>query len=1139
MGKPNVKEEKSRDVMIPSSNSSSSSRNDQETIVNILNTLPAKKKQLKDILNVGGLSQLSKNILIIHKELVEKYEALENISLSSVEEQEQEQQTLHLRKEQYVKNLHNRRLAYAMYQDAYRGIIKYYRGEISKPNIKMAFKRRLIDDVIKFFDNSLKHFEKKLKRFQRLFLKLSPMEDKDIILKKIFRCLTILGDLERYKAGTLSLRTFILDYKKANTYYFQAISLNKYENDINPHLLLGTMASGKEHHLVSLYHYYRAVTCNPPMISILKSSGKKKKNQVKSAPLQNVKSFFKDIIENYSTWNKSQKYASCASLCNDVLSFHATVFSYLSFKKRKENNNDNNDIVQSPTTTTVTISLRQLRNHICKKIKLLVLQPSLKKKKKKTNSVVKKKNKNNNPGTMSKSKLPPKLYIRMMFVSWFTIVDISKNSHNNNNNNNNNNTNFMLMRRTFSPQLSTEKKEEILNLIRENAWTLYIDMISAYNIIDNNNNLDSSEFRTGEKENFIIGALPPLLLIGTTLFKDSDNDSNNNNDSISSDELPNFFIHCTPLSQRMFFNYIVNLHNLYIDDMKIVLNEAKRGEIPPVAVSSSSNNTNNYAKYQPQTVEEMELYGFSLLDKFENFNLNQELNDDIVENIDKDVQPKLSGMKAYYYRLMKLNNFVKRLCDMKHVFIENDNCVCYIDRKKNGNSSATTNGELSSYTVFNIMDDKNTRFTASKSQIEEDIISEEHHQGAVGDNVIAEEEQVENVVLTNDNEALLSDEIGDSQDVDNDHSSISSSSPSININSSPMNSSSSSPMLNNNNNNNFLSSHAKRSISRNSDININNTMKDDYNNENEDEKDNHNQGKNDKHLQTNGNGMMMMSAMDDDDDDDNNNNNVLVNSPDAVINSNISNNNNKKRSTTRSSSNKSRRDIDNDSSIGNDTGNSVLKHSNNNDNNRVYIYDSDEDNIDESSRIREQSIFYDINRPSNSRVNNEPPITYVSYLISSAGNLKYEKEQMMIDEYVTLPFDRQYRSISVGSNDRNFGISKDKHNIAVLSTENDVAPLSLSQSHSSQNSINNIHVIADNEFDDDHHKKPTKKKKKKINKKKRKRIATSDNSIKNTTSLMMVNTLNQSYGNDDDGGGGGNNNSNKKKQKSTSHLLYL
>ena len=55
-------------------------------------------------------------------------------------------------------------------------------------------------------------------------------------------------------------------------------------------------------------------------------------------------------------------------------------------------------------------------------------------------------------------------------------------------------------------------------------------------------------------------------------------------------------------------------------------------------------------------------------------------------------------------------------------------------------------------------------------------------------------------------------------------------------------------------------------------------------------------------------------------------------------------------------------------------------------------------------------------------------------------------------------------------------LARTKHNIAVLSTENDVAPLSLSQSHSSQNSINNIHVIADNEFDDDHHKKTNEKK---------------------------------------------------------------
>ena len=63
-------------------------------------------------------------------------------------------------------------------------------------------------------------------------------------------------------------------------------------------------------------------------------------------------------------------------------------------------------------------------------------------------------------------------------------------------------------------------------------------------------------------------------------------------------------------------------------------------------------------------------------------------------------------------------------------------------------------------------------------------------------------------------------------------------------------------------------------------------------------------------------------------------------------------------------------------------------------------------NIDESNRIREQSIFYDINRPSNSRVNNEPPIVCKLFDFI-CWKLKYEKEQMMIDEYVTLPFDRR------------------------------------------------------------------------------------------------------------------------------------
>ena len=54
----------------------------------------------------------------------------------------------------------------------------------------------------------------------------------------------------------------------------------------------------------------------------------------------------------------------------------------------------------------------------------------------------------------------------------------------------------------------------------------------------------------------------------------------------------------------------------------------------------------------------------------------------------------------------------------------------------------------------------------------------------------------------------------------------------------------------------------------------------------------------------------------------------------------------------------------------------------------------------------ERSIFYDINRPSGFVVgNNEPPITYVSYLISSSGSLQFDKASMMMEDYVTLPFD--------------------------------------------------------------------------------------------------------------------------------------
>ena len=57
------------------------------------------------------------------------------------------------------------------------------------------------------------------------------------------------------------------------------------------------------------------------------------------------------------------------------------------------------------------------------------------------------------------------------------------------------------MRRVFPKQLSAQERLRFLTVIRENAWTLYIDMLAAYMI--------SSDAL--EKENFLAGALPPVV----------------------------------------------------------------------------------------------------------------------------------------------------------------------------------------------------------------------------------------------------------------------------------------------------------------------------------------------------------------------------------------------------------------------------------------------------------------------------------------------------------------------------------------------------------------------------------------------------------------------------------------------------
>ena len=112
---------------------------------------------------------------------------------------------------------------------------------------------------------------------------------------------------------------------------------------------------------------------------------------------------------------------------------------------------------------------------------------------------------------------------------------------------------------------------------------LYIDMLAAYMI--------SSDAL--EKENFLAGALPPLLLIGSSLFFPT-----GNKETTYGTDAPNFLLHCNPSCKRIFFNYVVKLHALFADDIHSLLSE-DRGDA-------------TCTDHMPQTVEEIEFYGSHL-----------------------------------------------------------------------------------------------------------------------------------------------------------------------------------------------------------------------------------------------------------------------------------------------------------------------------------------------------------------------------------------------------------------------------------------------------------------------------------------------------------------------------------------------
>ena len=392
---------------------------------------------------------------------------------------------------------------------------------------------------------------------------------------------------------------------------------------------------------------------------------------------------------------------------------------------------------------------------------------------------------------------------------------------------------------------------------------------------------------------------------------------------------------------------MVKLHALFADDIHSLLSE-DQGDA-------------TCTDHMPQTVEEIEFYGFPPLDRLENFADKPFL----VDTSRRLVEPNLVGSRAHCHRLRKLCKYIQFLVDMKPMFVRDKNCVCFIEKYNDGCKFL--------YRVVDVADKDMEKRTAAK-HLGTDSVEALKPKSTFGI------QKCDSIGASSSDVNFDSTKDSDGSDIFHCDESSVSTSPSININSSPINSKSLTPKVKS------MPSNSLRSLSRCSDIKINNTRKDSQ----EEEDMNHY----DAAFQQHGaNPEMSLSS-------DNDGRGALISSP--VKNNDKSTNS--------------------------------------------YIWNSKRCSQKKPERIErlmpsnhnmfERSIFYDINRPSGFLVgNNEPPITYVSYLISSSGSLQFDKASMMMEDYVTLPFDGSNTSADGKSSSRGSG---------------DPMPLSASQDSSNQ-----------------------------------------------------------------------------------------
>ena len=635
--------------------------------------------RLRNVLREGGLGIPSRQIMSLQVRLVECYD-------QAIVFQDQHR----LNGKEWGPDFpYIERIEYNLYKAAFRVVIKYYRNEIASiDGSEGVLKRRVNDAFVQFLNSSIQTFERLLKGYSALG---NPNRAAGGVhtMGAHFRILNVLGDLERYKANAAAANfsrgsksrnrqgKSLQDFGRSSEYYTRAIYLNCNESDINPHNQLASISSKKGERMVTIYHYYRALTTKRPMIAVGVRPGK-----IISCPLRNLETVeFKQILlrfrkdgknpHNLQRWG-SKSFASCQNMSDNFVYFQALLFETCSNAGHSETVHESQDGIGGGNSYgPINSDLRHSRATVCKQLQMV----------------------------LSRAAIAPRAITRMLFSAWFAIIHLSADRD----------------KHLLAQNMQRHMDPELLSILRSNAWGMFIDLLqtAGHSYLDACKNGRGSAEDDGEKGSksgkvnaaarktqkkrqlrTLSAIISGLDLLSVALSPPPEETIRSYLDgswppTMSFPEA-NFWRDCDAISQRMLWSTVAPLLNIIPTVFNRNVPSADTDRFLKMIEAVAAMTYGDQSQF-PRTTEEAELYGFPPLDcklKMHGNVLPEELRSATLED----------PVDIANYRYAKIVRFGEDLLHQQQQFFEKDRAVCCIAR-----GEGIPNSDFASYTVYDIL----------------------------------------------------------------------------------------------------------------------------------------------------------------------------------------------------------------------------------------------------------------------------------------------------------------------------------------------------------------------------------------------------------------------------------------------------